>query len=235
MGETKTVVQCENLSKKYGKKFALDELDVSIPANRIVGILGPNGAGKSTLFRLMTGLIFPNNGKITVLGETPGWKTNRNIAYLPDRARWYPDHTVHQAFQWAEHFSPGFERARADELAEFMKLDPDMKTSGMSRGQEARLMLILCIARRVPLVILDEPFSGIDAISRERIIDGLLDHMEGTGQSILISTHEIHEVEGLFDYAVFLGDGKLKLSGETEELRRKHGSMHTILRTLDDE
>lgn len=227
-----TAVHCENVTKQYGKKHALNACNVSVPANGIVGILGPNGSGKSTLFRLITGLIRPDAGKITVLDRTPGWEINRDIAYLPDRARWYPDHTVQQAFHWGETFLPGFDRDRAEKLADFMKLDRDAKASAMSRGQEARLMLILCIARLVPLIVLDEPFSGIDALSREKIIDGLIDHMDESGQTVLISTHEIHEVEGLFNYAVFLEQGQVKLAGETEELRRNHGSMHTLLRRL---
>lgn len=223
---------CDNVTKKYGKKSALNQLNVSIPTGKIVGILGPNGSGKSTLFRIATGLVRPEEGNITVLGQTPGWKTNRKIAYLPDRARWYQDHTVNRAIQWGEQFLPGFDRKAAEKLVENMKLNPDMKTSGMSRGQEGRLMLILCIAREVPMIILDEPFSGIDAISREKIIEGLIDHISESGKTVLISTHEIHEAEGLFDHVLFLERGQVKLSGETEQLRQKYGSMHMLLRHL---
>ncbi|HET7577968.1 MAG TPA: ABC transporter ATP-binding protein [Bacillales bacterium] len=231
---TKTAVHFQNVTKQYGKKSALDQLNLSLPSGGIVGVLGPNGSGKSTLFRLITGLTRPDSGTISVLDQSPGWKTNANIAYLPDRARWYPDHTVERAFEWGQSFLPGFELQTAQRLAADMKLEPDMKADGMSRGQEARLMLILCIARKVPLIILDEPFSGIDALSREKIVEGLIDHMDGSGQTVLISTHEIHEAEGLFDRTVFLDNGQVKLTGEADELRREYGSMDTLLRRLYD-
>ncbi|MFC7394950.1 ABC transporter ATP-binding protein [Scopulibacillus cellulosilyticus] len=227
---TTAAVNCNQIAKRYGDKYALEELSISIPENKIVGILGPNGSGKSTLFRMITGLVKPDSGEIEVLGKTPGWKTNRDIAYLPDRARWYPNQTVADAFQWAEQLLPGFDMDNAKDLANFMEMDLDLRANGMSRGQEARLMLILCMARNVPLVILDEPFSGIDVISRERIIEGMIDYLSDRDQTILISTHEIYEVEGMFDYAIFLNQGKAILSEDVEELRAQYGSMHDIFR-----
>jgi ABC-2 type transport system ATP-binding protein len=229
---TDAAVICTEVTKQYGQKYALQQLNLTIPSGRVVGILGPNGSGKSTLFRLLTGLTRQDRGEVTVFGKRPGWKTNRDIAYLPDRARWYPDHTVKQAFQWAENFLPGFDRVEAEQLAAFMKVDLDMRVGGMSRGQEARLMLILCIARQVPLIILDEPFSGIDVVSRERIIDGLIDHMSHGDHTVLISTHEIYEAESLFDYVVFLNEGQVVLAGEADALRGQYGSMHSIVQQL---
>jgi len=229
---TETVVFCEQVVKRYGNKFALNGLTLSIPQGRVVGVLGPNGSGKSTLFRLLTGLTRQDKGHISVLGQSPGWRTNADVAYLPDRARWYSDHTVNQTFLWGESLLPGFDRSVAERLSAFMKLDLNLQVSGMSRGQEARLMLILCIARKVPLIILDEPFSGIDVPSRERIIEALIDHV-GTGEhTVLVSTHEIQEAEALFDHAVFLRDGQVVLSGEADDLRASYGSMHTIMKQL---
>lgn len=223
---------CEKVTKRYGSKCAVNELDLALDPGRVVGILGPNGAGKSTLFRLLVGLVRPDRGTVRVLGQSPGWRTNGQIAYLPDRARWYPDHTVDQAFRWGETFLPGFDRGMAERLADFMKLDLSLRAGGMSRGQEARLMLILCIARHVPLIILDEPFSGIDVISRGQIIEALIDHLSESASTVLMSTHEIHEAERLFDVAVFLDEGRVILSGETDDLRRKHGSMQALMETL---
>ncbi|WP_067924349.1 ABC transporter ATP-binding protein [Alicyclobacillus shizuokensis] len=230
MGET--AVLCEQVEKRYGANRALDGLDLTIPAGRVVGVLGPNGSGKSTLFRMITGLVRPDAGRIRVFGEAPGWRTNRDIAYLPDRARWYSDHTVQQAFRWAETFLPGFSLEEALGLAEFMKLPLDGRVRDMSRGQEARVMLILCIARRVPLIILDEPFTGIDTVSREKIIDALIDRVSDGERTVLISTHELYEVEALFDLAVFLESGRVIRSGDTDELRRQFGSMHSAMQTL---
>ncbi|MFB5190365.1 ABC transporter ATP-binding protein [Alicyclobacillus fastidiosus] len=225
-------VYCRGVSKRYGQKYALNDLNLSLPKGCVVGVLGPNGSGKSTLFRALTNLTRPDSGEVRVLGRRPNWKTNEEIAYLPDRARWYPEQSVQQAFEWATRLLPGFDRAFAEQLASTMKLDLDMRTAGMSRGQEARLMLILCIARDVPLTILDEPFTGIDAISREQIIQGLIEHMSTGDRTMLVSTHEIYEAEPLFDHAVFMNEGQVQLSGDAERLRGEYGSMHTILNKL---
>jgi ABC-2 type transport system ATP-binding protein len=245
---TEEVAVFTHVTKRYGNHRAMNDLSWSAPGNRIVGVLGPNGSGKSTLFRLMTGLTRAESGDIKVFGKNPGWATNRNIAYLPDRARWYSHQSVSQAFDYAQRLLPGFDRAAAERLAEMMKISPNMRACGMSKGQEARLMLILCIARNVPLIILDEPFSGIDTVSREQIIDGLIHYMSEVpavqpgstqsggsytgGRTVLISTHEIYEAESLFDYAVFLNEGQVLLSGEADELRGRYGSMRSILKKL---
>ncbi|UUZ82877.1 ATP-binding cassette domain-containing protein [Paenibacillus sp. P26] len=103
---TSPIVVAEQVTKHYGKKKALDSLDLVIPSGRVVGILGPNGRGKSTLFRAITGLVKPDEGRLEVLDGPPGWETNREIAYLPDRARWYPNDTALHAFEWGNRCSP---------------------------------------------------------------------------------------------------------------------------------
>ncbi|MDB5085627.1 MAG: transporter ATP-binding protein [Bacilli bacterium] len=229
---TQPIVICQQATKRYGKKTALDKLTITIPTGRIVGVLGPNGCGKSSLFRAITGLIRVDEGSIEVLGQQPGWQTNRGIAYLPDRGRWYPNHSARQALEWGESLLPGFDMDTAKRLANFMDVDLEMKLSGMSRGQEARILLILCMARNVPLIILDEPFAGIDVMSREAIISGLIDYLENRNQSVLISTHDIQEVEGLFDYTVMMNQGTAIWSGEMDDLRAEYGSLHNVFRTL---
>jgi len=128
-------VRCEGVRKRYGSKWALRDFSVTIPERRVTAVLGPNGAGKSTFFRLLCGMTRPDAGRVEVFGRTPGWCVNRDIAYLPDRARWYGDQTVRDSFEWAERLLPGFDRDRAEKLAAFMGLEPGMRAGGMSRGR----------------------------------------------------------------------------------------------------
>ncbi|MCD9021419.1 ABC transporter ATP-binding protein [Cohnella silvisoli] len=229
---SKVVIQADDVFKKYGSRNAIQHLNVSIPEFSVTAILGPNGAGKSTFMRMITGMVKPSAGNLTVLDQTPAWEVNRSIAYLPDRARWYGNHRVGQAIEWATNLHPGFNAERAWELMKSFGLDAATPVEGMSRGQEARLMLALCLARDVPLLVLDEPFSGIDMISREKIIAALIDSFSERQQTVLISTHEIAETESLFDHAVFFQEGTAVLSGDVERLRAERGSMQNIYRQL---
>jgi len=227
-----TAIEIKYLNKSYDSKKALDDLYVTFPEGQITGLLGPNGAGKSTLFKAIVGLVKPQCGNILVFGQHPHWKLNTEIAYLPDRAKWYKDHTIKQALTYAHNVLPGFELPRALQLVNLMKLDLNLQVSALSKGQEARLHIILCLARKVKLMLLDEPFSGIDLLSREQIIQSIIDSMIDQPQTILISTHEIHEAESLFDHVVFLNKGELVLEGNAETLRQERGSIESIYRGL---
>ncbi|MFT8390348.1 MAG: ABC transporter ATP-binding protein [Sporolactobacillus sp.] len=232
---SESIIQATNLNKRYGKKQAIDQLTVQIARGSVTALLGANGAGKSTFFRMVTGLVAPDSGELTVLGGVPGWQTNRQIAYLPDRARWYKSYTTETALRYGEQFLPGFDQKQAEQMAKHMRLPLDMPVHGMSKGQEARLMLILCICRDVPLIILDEPFSGIDGASRAAIMDGLIDAISERQQTLLLSTHEIAEAEGLFDDVIFLSDGHVRFSGSAEDLRAEFGSVDRLARQLSEE
>ncbi|AJY74081.1 ABC transporter ATP-binding protein [Paenibacillus beijingensis] len=226
------IVKSDHIVKTYRGKRVLSDVTLRIPENSITAVLGPNGAGKSTLLRIIVGMVQPEAGSIEVLGQKPGWALNRHIAYLPDRASWYPHHDVTQAVEWGHMMLPGFNADWAWELLEQMNLEPSMPVAGMSKGQEARLMLALCMARDVPLIVLDEPFSGIDLLSREKIIAVLIDSLAERGQSVIMNTHEIVETESLFDYAVFLDSGQVMLASEVERLRQERGSVENVYREL---
>lgn len=226
------LVEAQDLCKSYGSKKALDGLNLSIPSGKVIGLLGPNGAGKSTLLKIIAGVARPDSGDIEVLNQKPNWSLNNEIAYLPDRGRWYAFQTVNQALLYANAIFPQFDLVRAQEMAEVLGLDPNNRISSLSKGFEARLNLIFCLARRVQLVLLDEPFSGIDLVSREKIIQMIIDSLMERSQTLIISTHEIHESESLFDYVVFLDQGKQIYEGDTEELRAIKGSVESVYRGL---
>ncbi|WP_018131392.1 ABC transporter ATP-binding protein [Effusibacillus pohliae] len=225
-------IRMRNVVKTYDSKRVLDGLDADFPAGGVIGLLGQNGAGKSTLFKMIVGLVRPDAGEIQVFGQKPDWRLNADIAYLPDRGRWYPHHSLAQAFEYAEAVFPRFDRNKALVMAEEMGLDLEQKVASLSKGQEARLLLTLCLAREARLVLLDEPFSGIDLVSRERIIQGIIDSMMERPRTIVISTHEIHEAESLFDHVVIIDQGRVVLADEAEKLRSQQASIESIYRRL---
>lgn len=218
--------------KSFKKKAALDHLTVAFPTGQITGLLGPNGAGKSTLLKMLVGLVHPDEGTISVFGQTPGWRNNGEIAYLPDRGRWYELQTVAEALKYAHVIFPAFDLELARKMADSMDLDPAVQISTLSKGLEARLNLILCLARRVKLVLLDEPFSGIDLVSRDKITQNIIDSMLDLPKTIVLCTHEIHEAESIFDHVIFLDQGREVLAGNAEQLRAEKGSIESVYRGL---
>jgi ABC-2 type transport system ATP-binding protein len=215
------IVTFQQVVKSYGRKRALDGITLSFPKGKVIGLLGENGAGKSTMFKMMVNLIQPTSGEVRVLGQKPSWRLNEHIAYLSDRARWYKHHSVEEAIQYGAQVFPRFDLEKAKQMAEFMKLEPTQHVSDMSKGQEARLQLLLSLARDVDLILLDEPFSGIDLLSREKIVELMIDTMTEGEKTIIISTHDIHEVEGLFEHVVFLKGGTVVSQTDVEALRQK--------------
>jgi ABC-2 type transport system ATP-binding protein len=221
-----------SVTKLYGKQKALDNVSFEVKTGEIVGFLGPNGAGKSTLLKLITGLVKPDSGSITIMGENPSWAVNGEISYLPDRAKWYQHHTVEHALSYSSCIFPLFNLEKAREMADSMHLDFKSRVESLSKGQQLCLMLAICLARETKLVLLDEPFSGIDLICRERIIHSIIDSLDGQKQTFIICTHEIYEAESLFEYVVFLDNGQLLKADEAEALRAQGGSIESIYRRL---
>ena len=228
----KTAIEISNLKKSYESKNVIDNLSLSFAEGKVTGLLGPNGAGKSTLLKMLVGLVKPDSGSISIFGEQPSIKLNSQIAYLPDRAGWYQFQTVKEAINYANIIFANFNLEKAWNMLDQMRLDSLMKVEKLSKGQQACLYLIFCLARNSSLCLLDEPFSGIDLISRERIIQGIIDSIMDSNQTIIISTHEIYESESLFEDVVFLDNGNLKLKGDVEEFRLQGESLETIYRRL---
>ena len=195
--EMNAAIEINNLKKSYNSKHVIDNLSLSFTEGKVTGLLGPNGAGKSTLLKMLVGLVKPDSGSILIFRQQPSRELNSQIAYLPDRAGWYSFQTLKEALTYANMIFPGFDVEKASDMLKLMKLDPEMKVGNLSKGQQACFYLIFCLARKVRLCILDEPFSGIDLISRERIIQGIIASIIDGNQTIIISTHEIYETESL--------------------------------------
>lgn len=216
------MIEFKGVSKSFGRTRALDAVDITFATGRITGLFGPNGAGKSTSLKLITGLNRPDQGEVMLDGRSP-MDSKVNIAYLPEIDHLYPWMTIRQAASFVSDFYGDWDGERYIDLLGFLGLDEEMKIGKISKGQRAKTKLLLCTARRSRYLLLDEPLSGIDILTREQIIQTLIRDFREGEQSIIISTHEIAEIEGLVDEVVFLDRGRVRLQGDAEELREEHG------------
>jgi len=210
------------LTKRYGATLALDSLDLSLAGGTILGLVGPNGSGKSTLLKTIAGLLHPTSGEVRVFGLRPGRATKERTAYLPEVDCLHRDSSVQGMLGYVSAFCRDWSRERAGSLLSFMGLDPDARVAGLSKGMRARLKLVLALARTAPLVLLDEPLSGIDPSSRGRIVQAIIREYRTERQTLVFSTHEIHHAEPIFDQVLFLEKGRIRLLGEAEDLREQH-------------
>ena len=216
------LARLENVTKRYRATEGVRDLTLDFPAGEIVGVLGLNGSGKSTMLKLVAGLLFPTAGTITVFGGAARAKRSRTV-FLGETDTLWPWMTPTDACRFMEGLYPDFDTVRFNELLDVLEV-PRRKTKAMSKGERGRLRLAMALARSAKLYLLDEPLAGIDLISREKILMSLVREWH-TDETILLSTHEVAEAEGLFERAVYLRDGRLALDARTETLREQGKSV----------
>lgn len=232
-GENEVAISIQRLKKAYPGVTALEEMSLEIPKGSIIGLLGPNGSGKSTLLKLIAGLCQPTHGRIEVLGQTMSYRLKKEIAFLPEINHMYNWMTVNETLEFFSGFYPDWDHTVAAELLEFMHLRPEAKVKTLSKGMKARLKLVLTLARKASIVLLDEPFSGIDPQSRGRIMEALTSKYDFGEQTLILSTHDVLEAEQIFDYVLLLEYGKLKLFASADDLRAQYNnSIHGLLQEV---
>lgn len=217
------MIELSGIHKKYLLKHALTGVDLQIRKGQIVGLLGPNGSGKSTLLKMMAGLIYPTSGLIRINGREPDVHNKQRVAYLPEIDHLYGWMTVKETLSFLSVFYHDWQADKAAEMLLSMELDENQKVRNLSKGMRARLKLIAALSRRVPLILLDEPFSGIDPSSRAKIIRSILNEFQSEEQTILLSTHSVNESEPMFDEVIFLQEGRIRIFDSTENLRAEYG------------
>ncbi len=216
------LARLEGVTKRYRTTEGVRDLSLEFPAGEIVGVLGLNGSGKSTLLKLVAGLLFPTAGSITVFGAAPRPSRGRTV-FLGETDTLWPWMTPRDASRFMEGLYPDFDPIRFNELLDALEV-PRRKTKAMSKGERGRLRLAMALARSAKLYLLDEPLAGIDLISREKILMQLVREWH-TDETILLSTHEVAEAEGLFERAIYLRDGRLALDARAEDLREQGKSV----------
>lgn len=216
------VIQVKALTKKYGRKTALDNLNFNIAPGKIVGLLGPNGSGKTTFIKITAGMLQPTNGEILIEGRKVGTETKAVVSYMPDREFLYDWMKVKDAVGFFKDFFADFDKVKANELLEFMKLKPESKVKSLSKGMVERLNLSLVMARKAKLYLLDEPLASVDPATRDKIIDTILGNFN-EGSTILLSTHLVRDVERIFDEVLFINEGNIVLHEQVDTLRTDMG------------
>ena len=227
-----TILECKNLSKKYGRKQALDNITLSLESGRIIGLLGPNGSGKTTLIKLINGLLAPTGGKLFINGNTPGVESKKIVSYLPERT--YLDETqkVSEAITLFEDFYEDFDRSRAISMLEKLNIDSNARIKTLSKGTKEKVQLILAMSRKADLYCLDEPIGGVDPASRDYILNTILNNYNEEG-SILISTHLISDIEQILDEVLMIQYGCLYLQKTVDEIREEnHTSVDGLFREV---
>lgn len=218
----KTILECKNLSKRYGRTQALTNVNLSLKAGRIIGLLGPNGSGKTTMIKLINGLLTPSNGEIRIDGMTPGIKSKSIVSYLPERTYLDESMRIQEAMDLFEDFYRDFDRKKALQMIQKVHLDPSSRIKTLSKGNKEKVQLILVMSRRAKLYCLDEPIAGVDPAARDYILSTIINNYEPDA-TILLSTHLISDVENILDEVVFIKNGHIIMQEEVETIRSKEG------------
>ncbi len=228
----KQLLQLKNIEKSFRGRKALNQISFSLEPGKTVGLLGPNGAGKSTLLKIAVGLLLPDAGEVKLFGAPPTWQSLERIAFLPDRGHFARGMNVKEALSMAQRLYGRFERDVAETVLAGAKIAPDTSLTELSRGQEARFHISLCVARRPEILVLDEPFAGLDILSREAMVETLIGAVSDGVQAVLLSTHDLDDVEGLFDEIILLGEGRVLVQDDAETLRVKYGSLRQMYKEM---
>ncbi|OKP71493.1 ABC transporter [Paenibacillus sp. P3E] len=225
-------VECQDVRLIVKKKMILDGISFQIPSGSITGLLGPNGAGKSSLLRILAGLTLPDSGSTQIFGKPSGVDRLGVLSMLPDRANLPGWLTVAQWLGFAQGIYPDWDADKAEQLLLQLSVSTEALISAMSRGEEARLQLLTCLSRKAPLIMLDEPFTGVDLISRERIASAVVGELADGARTFLIATHDIREMELLFDRLILMGEGKIQGIEDVDTLRRSGKSVESRYREV---
>ena len=217
-----SLVECKHVTKKYGMKVALDDVNLTIEKGKIIGLLGPNGSGKTTLIKLLNDLLVPNSGEILIQGNHPGVETKKIISYLPERTYLSFNMRIKEVIQYFKDFYDDFREEVAYELLKKLGINPNDQLKTLSKGMKEKVQLILVMSRKAQLYILDEPIGGVDPAARDYILDTILKNFNEDA-SILISTHLISDIEKILDEVIFIKDGKIVLHELSDQLRDESG------------
>jgi len=217
-----SILTCANLTKRFGSTFALRQVNLTIEPGRVVGLLGPNGSGKTTLIKLCNGLLTPSEGGVKIDNMSPGEQTKAIVSYLPENSYFNDWMKVRDMLSFFTDFYKDFDMAKAEDMLKALAIDPSAQIKSLSKGTKEKVQLILVMARKAKLYLLDEPIGGVDPAVRDYILSTIIKNYNPEA-TVIISTHLIADVEPVLDEVVFLKNGEIILQETVDNIREEKG------------
>lgn len=217
------LVEIKGLTKAYdANHVAVNNVSLTLPKGKIIGLLGPNGSGKTTLIKMMNGLLTPTSGSIKIAGNDVGVGTKARVAYLPDRTYLAGSQNINSILDYFEDFYQDFSREKAMEMLKSLDIDSKAKMKTLSKGTKEKVQLILVMSRNADLYVLDEPIAGVDPAARDYILRTIINNYNPEA-TVLISTHLIGDIEQVLDEVIFMRYGKTVLYTSVDNIRMEKG------------
>jgi ABC-2 type transport system ATP-binding protein len=244
-------LETTRLSKRYGRHWALQDCTLALPPGRVAALVGPNGAGKTTLLNLSVGLLEPTAGSVQIFGCSPLKQTTETLPRLGFVAQDHPlykDFTVANLLTLGRKLNPRWDDTLARARMQKLGIPLDRRAGKLSGGQQAQVALVLALAKRPDLLLLDEPLASLDPLARREFLRTLMDAVAETGLTVLLSSHIIGDLERVCDYLIILSASYVQLAGDIQEIGRTHkrligprqdvdaiASVHTVVETSQTE
>jgi ABC-2 type transport system ATP-binding protein len=222
---SESVINVSELSRRFGPTTALAAVSLSLPRGAVYGLVGANGAGKTTLIKHILGLLRAESGSVRVFGLDPVTDpvaVLSRIGYLSEENDLPGWMRVDELIRYSRAFYPAWDDAYAEELRQGFALDPTVKIKNLSRGQRARVGLLIALAYRPELLVLDEPSSGLDPIVRRDILGAVIRTVANEGRTVLFSSHFLGEIEQVADHVTLINEGRIVLSAPLDAIRESH-------------
>jgi ABC-2 type transport system ATP-binding protein len=221
---TAPAVLFEKVTRAFGRTVALDRLELAVEPGTVLGLVGRNGAGKTTALRLAHGILWPDSGRISVLGLDPvrqGLELRARVSLLSEESALYPWMTVAEILGFAGAVHPRWDRELAESYRRRLDLDPGARIRALSRGTRAKVALVLAVSCRPEVLFLDDPTASLDPLARREVLEGILEAVPEEGGAVLYASHLVQDIERVADRIALLDDGRLRFSGSLEDLKSR--------------
>ena len=227
------LLEIRDLTYKKNLKTILDNINLNLQPGKIVALLGENGAGKTTLMRIISGMAKNYHGTVTISGESNVAERKAHLSFTDGLSGFANSTKIKEIVKFYEIIYQDFDQNQFEQLRQFMKLDSEMRLSEMSKGMREKLIIALAFSRKADLYLLDEPFSGIDAMARKKIINSII-LWKPENSTILVSDHFVNEIASMLDEIVIIKDKTIYTHKSTEEIREHHKSVEDYYEGLYD-